>query len=141
MKHLIDKNFYFLYNTPIYKCMGVEMENKYGFLFKKSSLPKSHLNNLLQIEDFVKAADNVIANGKGIEDSDIYNIATSIYFPMLYDHQTEGFKEVYKAENGSAKYKEWSFKYRVIGQAVKSFSKVLYGNAERWKEDYAQFSH
>ena len=128
------------YNTFV--CNSAEVyavEHNYGFLFKKSSLPKSDLNNLLQFDDFIKEADKVLENGKGIEDVDIYNIAKKIYFPMLRDHQTDGFKEAYKAANGAPKYKEWSFKFRTFGNAVKSFSKVLFGSTEQFQNDYIAY--
>ncbi len=126
-----------LYNTFVYKNAEVyKVQNNYGFLFKKSSLPKSDLDKLLRFDDFIDEANKVLANGRGVEDIDIYNIAKSIYFPMLKNHQTDGFKETYKIENGAPKYKEWSFKFRIFGNAAKSFSKVLFGSTEHLMNDY-----
>lgn len=116
------------------------MENNFGFLFKKSSLPKSNLNALLSIEEFVSSANEVIAKGKGIEDADIYNIVKGLYFPMLKDFETNGFKEDFKRKYGSDKYKEWSHKFRTLGSATRSFSKALYGG-DQWSEDYNKFKN
>lgn len=117
------------------------MEYNYGFLFKKSTLPKSDLDKLLQFKDFVNAANLIIAKGKGIEDSDIYEIVKGIYFPMLSNHQSEGFKDSYKAEYGAPKYKEWSFKFRTFGNAAKAFSKALYGSTDDLQSAYQSFSN
>lgn len=138
---MVDKIAFSWYNNSVYKS-GAEVcsvEHNYGFLFKKSSLPKSDLNNLLQFDDFVEAANKIMDNGKGIEDTDIYCIVKDIYFPMLKNHQKEGFKELYKAENGAPKYKEWSFKFRTFGNAIKVFSKTLFGSTDQFKADYITY--
>lgn len=116
------------------------MENNFGFLFKKSSLPKSNLNALLSVEDFIIKANEVLANGKGIEDIDIYNIVKGLYFPMLKDFETEGFKSEYKLKFGSNKYKEWSFKFSILGGATRKFSKVLFGS-NQWESDYIKYKN
>lgn len=116
-----------------------ESKNSYGFLFKKSTLPKANLSGMLQFEDFVQKMDEIMSTGKGIEDVDIYNITIGLYFPMLKNHQTEGFKEVYKAEFGTEKYKEWSYRFRIIGLSAKAFSKALYGDLSKYESDYHEF--
>lgn len=116
------------------------MENNFGFLFKKSSLPKSSINLLLQYDDFVKEANDIMSKGHGIEDIDLYSIVKKIYFPMMEDLQKEGFKENYKKRFGSSGYKEWSSKYKIFGDAIRGFSKALFGSTERWKNDYLDYS-
>lgn len=116
-----------------------EIKNSYGFLFKKSTLPKANLSGMLQFEDFVQKMDEVLSIGKGIEDTDIYSITIGLYFPMLKSHQTEGFKEEYKAEFGTDKYKEWSYRFRIIGMAAKAFSKALYGDVSKYESDYQEY--
>ncbi len=116
------------------------MENNFGFLFKKSSLPKSDLNALLSVEEFVSKANAVIANGKGSEDIDIYNIVKGLYFPLLKDFETEGFKSEFKKKYGSDKYKEWSFRFRILGGATRKFSKVLF-NEDKWQDDYIKYKN
>lgn len=116
-----------------------ESKNSYGFLFKKSQLPKSNLSWMLQFDDFVQKMDEIMRAGKGIEDMDIYNISIGLYFPMLKDHQTEGFKEAYKAEFGSNKYREWSYRFRIIGRSTKNFAKALYGDLSKYESDYQEY--
>lgn len=116
-----------------------EAKYNYGFLFKKSTLPNANISNMLQFEDFVQKMDEIMSIGKGIEDADIYNITISLYFPMLKNHQTEGFKEAYKAEFGCKKYKEWSYRFRTIGRSAKAFAKSLYGDLERFESDYQDY--
>lgn len=116
-----------------------ETKNSYGFLFKKSALPNASLSGMLQFEDFVQKMDEIMSAGKGIEDADIYNITIGLYFPMLKNHQTEGFKEAYKTEFGTEKYKEWSYRFRVIGRSAKAFSKALYGDLSKYESDYIEF--
>lgn len=139
--HLIDKLRKICYNNPVYNHTGVRaVSENYGFLFKKSSLPKSDLNALLTIEDFVSKANEIVAKGSGIEDDDIYNIVKSLYFPMLKDFETVGFKESYKQEHGTEMYKSWSYRFKILGNATKRFSKVLTGSDE-WKRDFEKYKN
>lgn len=112
---------------------------KYGFLFRTSSLRKARLNELIMMEDFIKAADEIVASGRSINDIDIYNIAKSLYFPMLKNHLSDGFKEDYKSRFGTSAYKEWSHRYRIFGQATKSFSEDLFDDKEQWKKDFEEY--
>ncbi|MBR4022681.1 MAG: hypothetical protein IKI94_08860 [Ruminococcus sp.] len=95
------------------------MDN-FGFLFKKSSLPKSDLDFLLSVEGFLSAAKAVIDEGKGIEDNDIYNIVKSLYFPKLKSNERS------------------SVALR-LSKAVRRFSKVLFNDENAWKSDYEKY--
>lgn len=129
-----------LYNTFVYNNVEVyEVKYNYGFLFKKSTLPKSNLSGMLKFEDFIQKMDEIMIVGKGIEDVDIYNITIGLYFPMLKNHQTEGFKEKYKMEFGTDKYKEWSYRFRIIGRSAKAFAKALYGDLSKYESDYLEY--
>ena len=140
-RYLIDKLVQICYNSSVYKHTGVNaVSTNYGFLFKKSSLPKADLNALLTVEDFVTKANEIVAKGSGIEDCDIYNITKSLYFPMLKDFETDGFKEKYKQQYGSEKYKEWSYRFKIVGNATKRFSKILFGS-DKWKEDFNEYKN
>lgn len=140
-RYLIDKLVQICYNNSVYKHTGVNaVSTNYGFLFKKSSLPKADLNALLTVEDFVTKANEIVAKGSGIEDCDIYNITKSLYFPMLKDFETDGFKEKYKQQYGSEKYKEWSYRFKIVENATKRFSKILFG-ADKWKEDFNEYKN
>ena len=119
--------------------MSEEKRYNYGFLFKKSILPKADLSGILQFDDFIQKMDEVMNDGKGIEDTDIYNIAKSLYFPMLKNHQTEGFKKIYKEEFGTEKYREWSYRFRIIGRSTKAFAKALYGDLSKYESDYQEY--
>lgn len=112
---------------------------KYGYLFKTTALRKSRLNQLIETDDFIKAADDIVRSGRAIEDIDIYNIAKSLFFPMYKEHLTEGFKEDYKSKFGSAAYKGWSYRYRVFGQSTKTFSVDLFGTEEHWKSEFEDY--
>lgn len=115
------------------------MEYNYGFLFKKSSLSKARLTTLLHHEDFILKANEVMDKGNGLEDLDIYNIVKMIYFPMLKDFQTDGFKEDYKNKYGNEAYHEWSARYRIFGQATKKFSEDLFGNKSYWEKEFEDY--
>ncbi len=115
------------------------MEYNYGFLFKKSSLPKANLHDLLQLDDFVKILNEFMEQSKEINDATIYDIVTTLYFPMLKDHQTEGFKEQYKLQYGTDAYHKWSFEFRTIGKAARAFSKAMCGSLEKFQNDYLKF--
>lgn len=119
--------------------MNNAKNNKYGFLFRRSALRKARLSQLIVTEEFIKAADDFVANGRKINDIDIYNISKSLFFPLLKEHLSEGFKEEYKSKYGNAAYKEWSRRYRVFGQATKSFSEDLFHGEERWKDDFEEY--
>lgn len=95
------------------------MDN-FGFLFKKSSLPKSDLDFLLSVEGFLSAANAIIAEGKGIEDNDIYAIVKSLYFPKL-------------------KSNERSATALRLSKSVRRFSKVLCNDENAWKLDYEDY--
>ena len=96
------------------------MKYNYGFLFKKSSLPKVDLNSLLLIDDFVKEADLIMAKGKGIEDNDIYDIVKRLYFPKLKSGERSGTA-------------------RRLNKAIRHFSSVLFGDESAWEKDYENF--
>lgn len=111
----------------------------YGFLFKKSNLPKYCLNDLLQLDDFIKEADKIMKNSEAFDDIAIYNIVKKIYFPMLKDCQTDGFKESYKAKYGGKEYRVWLHKFRKFREAARQFSEVLFGNTEQLESDYLAY--
>lgn len=119
--------------------MNDTQSRKYGYLFRKTSLRQARLNQLIVTEDFIKAADAIVNSGRAIEDIDIYNIAKSVFFPMHKDFLTDGFKADYKSKFGSDAYKDWSYRYRVFGQATKAFSADLFGSEERWKSEFEEF--
>lgn len=120
-------------------CKGIDdAHSRYGFLFKKSMLNKSKLYDLLFLPEFVQELDRVMEFGHGIEDVDIYNIVKKLYFPMLKNYQTEGFKQTFKLERGTQKYKIWSYHFRILGQATRKFSSDLF-DEDRWEQDFNTF--
>lgn len=116
----------------------VDTHTKYGFLFKKSLLNKANLYDLLFLPDFILEIEKIIDKGKGLEDEDIYNIVKNLYFPMLKDHETEGFKIAYKQKHGAGSYKEWSYKFRILGRATRKFSETLFG-CDKWHDEYEAY--
>lgn len=116
-----------------------EQEHSLGFLFKKSTLPKSKLNALLQHNEFVAIVDEAAKKGLTIDDLYIYTVVKDLYFPMLRDFKTAGFKETYKATYGTAAYKVWSHKFATFGDAVKKFSKDIFNDPEHWKSEFDSY--
>lgn len=112
---------------------------KYGYLFKNTKLRKARLAGLIVTEEFEKAADAIVKSGREITDIDIYNIAKSLFFPMYKQRITEGFKESYKQQFGTAAYREWSHKFREYKQAPRAFSVDLFGSDKQWEDDFRQW--
>ena len=100
---------------------GCEIKNNYGFLFKKSALPKVDLNSLLNhMESFRAEADLIMEKGKGIEDIDIYKITEKLYFPKLKSGERSG-------------------EARRLNKALRHFSETLFDDVKAWKKDYSDY--
>lgn len=96
------------------------MLSGYGYLFKKTTLPKASLNSLFRVEGFVSELDKINNKGKSINDSDIYNVAKKMYFP----------KRANGERSGSAK---------ILYDAVRRFSKVLETDENAWKQEFMEY--
>lgn len=96
------------------------MEYNYGFLFKKSSLPKADLSSMLLLDEFTAEADIIMSKGKGITDEDIYNIVKKLYFPKLKAGERSGIA-------------------RRLNKAIRHFSLVLFGNEAAWEKEFEEY--
>ncbi len=76
---------------------------------------------LLHMEDFVNALNSLIKKEKDICDMDIYNITRDIYFQRL--------KTGERFENA-----------RMLKRAMRSFSRILFGDESVWEKEYEMFT-
>ena len=115
------------------------VRNELASVYTKTRLKKRRLEDLLLFEDFASVLRNKIFAKEDVSDIDIYNAASSIFFPLLKSFQSEGFKEGFRNTYGLEEYNELYFKYRKFGCAVRSFSKDLFENPDQWEEHYQEF--
>ena len=59
---------------------------------------------------------------------------------MWKHFETDEKKKKYKQQYGSEKYKEWSYRFKIVGNATKRFSKILFGS-DKWKEDFNEYKN
>lgn len=93
------------------------MDIRFGYVFSKTAFPKSHLNNLLAIDEFIEKGNLIQNKNHIVTDEDIYCIVKELYLP----------KYLSKERSGEA---------LRLSRAIRLFAKVLYQDEYEWKKDF-----
>lgn len=105
------------YNTTERNSEDDSMDIRFGYFFTQTAFPKSHLNNMLSITEFVEKGNAIQKKNHKITDEDIYGIVKELYLPKYLSGERSG--EALK-----------------LSRAIRAFAKVLYQNEYEWKDEF-----
>lgn len=110
---------------------------KFGFLYKKISLPRKLTNDLLNIKEFTKMLQEAVNNSTTIDNMWFYNQIKNLVFPMMEQHSNDlDFKKKYIIQHGESEYKTWWHTLRTYQISLTNLSKQFFDNKYQWLVDY-----